>query len=207
MCDPTVNADVEEAIGAVRSVFDRHPEYLQPALLSLERLKDLHEFAVVGLYVMRNKVMAEDIRMIICELVLGKVTEGGGLAGLRRRGRHVKGAYWRRDLRIAQMVARVAERGFPPTRNVASRTESACSIVSTALKSIGIQMSERTIEDIWNNVRIKHGALRTDAQLEAEATRGDRREAIVWEYLQELQRGHRRRPGQPPLSSGLIPPK
>jgi hypothetical protein len=137
--------------------------------------------------------------MFICDVLLNKMDEGGGLAGRRQRGHYVKGTSWRRDLRVAQMVARVAERGFPPTRNAASRTESACSIVSTALQRCGVHMSERRVEGIWNNVRIKFAlsGRMTNAQLATVATRGDRLEDIISEYLQELQRGRRRSPHDP----------
>jgi hypothetical protein len=211
MRDPTVNADVEAAIEAACSVFDRHPEYLQP-LPSVERLNHLHQLAAAGLYVMQDKTIPEDIRMIICDLVLGKVAESGGRAGPRRQGRYVKGAFWRRDLRIAQAVALIVERGFLPTRNDASRTnrsQSACSIVSTALKRRGVHMSDRTLEDIWNNVRIDRATeaiwnnvgieralldKMTAAQLDTAATCADRKAEIVWEYLQELHRSRRRQP-------------
>ncbi len=40
--------------------------------------------------------------------------------------------------------------GFNPTRNDASESESASSIVSTALKRVGLDLSERRIAEIWS---------------------------------------------------------
>jgi hypothetical protein len=63
-----------------------------------------------------------------------------------------------RDLLISEVLGDVVGRGFPPTRNDATRTkekygelanQSACSIVEKALKRVGVHLSERAIEDIW----------------------------------------------------------
>ena len=42
--------------------------------------------------------------------------------------------------------------GFNPTRNEATESESATSIVSQALKRIGLELSERRIAEIWSRV-------------------------------------------------------
>jgi len=63
-----------------------------------------------------------------------------------------------RDKQIAEVVDGIVERGFPPTRNEATRekekggeaaNQSACSIVAKALERIGVDIAERTVEDIY----------------------------------------------------------
>jgi hypothetical protein len=65
-----------------------------------------------------------------------------------------------RDVCIAEAVSDVVERGFPPTRNNASRdnalrekdvAESACSIVQKALARLKVDIDETVIEAIWAN--------------------------------------------------------
>lgn len=71
-----------------------------------------------------------------------------------------------RDIQICFAVQRIAEQGFRPTRNVASRggeTQSACSIVRAALERMGIYLSEDAIEKIWQ----KSGDLLGDFKLSA----------------------------------------
>src|SRR5262249_59547477 len=54
-----------------------------------------------------------------------------------------------RDGYIAEAVYDATRRGFPPTRNAATRgKESACSLVAKALARVGVNLSERTVEDI-----------------------------------------------------------
>jgi hypothetical protein len=57
-----------------------------------------------------------------------------------------------RDLTIATAIAAVARDGFSPTRSHATHhpaAHSACSIIQAALAEIGVSMSERTVEGIW----------------------------------------------------------
>jgi hypothetical protein len=58
-----------------------------------------------------------------------------------------------RDLTIATAIAAVAHgAGFSPTRSHATHhpaAHSACSIIQAELAEIGVGMSERTVEGIW----------------------------------------------------------
>jgi hypothetical protein len=141
MRDPTVNAGVEEAIEAVRSVFERHRLYLQPAP---------NEEQIAYVRACRSVVMGEmpeDARKFLLGMLITTPP--------RRRSRYIGGAYWLRDRAITEAVEYVAGRGFSPTRNDATRdnagNESASSIVATALSRLGIDLPERRIESIWNN--------------------------------------------------------
>lgn len=58
-----------------------------------------------------------------------------------------------RDIDIARAVREVVKLGFNPTRNRATETESACSIVAQALANLGIHRSVPAIEKIWNASR------------------------------------------------------
>ena len=70
-------------------------------------------------------------------------------SGRRKRGRHPDDLL-PRDFAITYAIARVHEHGFSPTRNPAhAAQESACSIVTEALKRINIHMSEDNVEKIW----------------------------------------------------------
>lgn len=63
--------------------------------------------------------------------------------------------YANRNLFIVRMVEDIKQRGFAPTRNDTMRDirESACSIVAKALAQLGLNLSERSIEDIWTGSR------------------------------------------------------
>jgi hypothetical protein len=144
MRDPTVNASVDEAIEAVRSVFDRHREYFQP-VPNKERIAYIDRLTQAGQYVTRDDAMPEDVRKVLSELVLTKLMESH-----RERVRYPGGANWRRDRAITEAVEYVVKLGFSRTRNAATRDkrESACSIVRVALKRIGVPMKEGTIADL-----------------------------------------------------------
>jgi hypothetical protein len=58
-------------------------------------------------------------------------------------------ANYARDFRIACTIRHVMDLGFRPTKNRATKTESACSIVKGALERLGIYLSEPGIEKIW----------------------------------------------------------
>ena len=58
-----------------------------------------------------------------------------------------------RDGDIAEVVGKIVELGFRPTRNRATETESACSIVAKALAMMGLHLSVPAIEKIWNTSR------------------------------------------------------
>jgi hypothetical protein len=69
----------------------------------------------------------------------------------QKRGRRRQSEF--RDFTIATAVATVAYgSGFSPTRSHATHdpaAHSACSIIQAALAEIGVGMSERTVEGIW----------------------------------------------------------
>jgi hypothetical protein len=54
-----------------------------------------------------------------------------------------------RDSVIYATVETTIDRGFRPTRNEIPRSESACSIVASALEGLGVTLSEKTIAGIW----------------------------------------------------------
>jgi hypothetical protein len=74
---------------------------------------------------------------------------------IKRHGR--KADLWReRNQLIVKTIEVICqEYRFRPTRNPASRDknrrECGCSIVSTALDRLGIKLSEKTINQLWNN--------------------------------------------------------
>lgn len=62
-----------------------------------------------------------------------------------------------RDLHIAMCVCSVAELGFHPTRNPASRGSedavmSACAITAKALGDFGIHLTEEAVEKVWQKM-------------------------------------------------------
>jgi hypothetical protein len=55
-----------------------------------------------------------------------------------------------RNFVIIYAVARLTQQGFRPTRNREQEAqESACSIVTEALKRVGVHMDESNVEKIW----------------------------------------------------------
>ena len=67
-----------------------------------------------------------------------------------RKGRSAKENRWR-DVCIQGWLIPPLLPEFPATRNDATtETESACSIVSEALKNIGIELSEKGVANVWN---------------------------------------------------------
>jgi hypothetical protein len=70
----------------------------------------------------------------------------------RGRGRDPYANYIRDD-DVTRVVRKVVELGFRPTRNRATETESACSIVAQALAKLGIHLSVPAVEKIWSASR------------------------------------------------------
>jgi hypothetical protein len=66
-----------------------------------------------------------------------------------KKGRSAEKNRWR-DVCIQGWLIPPLLPGFPATRNEATKTESACSIVSKALKNIGIKLSEKGVANVWN---------------------------------------------------------
>jgi hypothetical protein len=56
---------------------------------------------------------------------------------------------WRDTCIAGCLIPPLLRAGFPATRNDATETASACSIVSQTLATIGIQLDEKTIARIW----------------------------------------------------------
>jgi hypothetical protein len=54
-----------------------------------------------------------------------------------------------RDFYVALTVSRIMGLGFLPTRNRATKSESACSITAKALAKCGLHMDESNVERIW----------------------------------------------------------
>jgi hypothetical protein len=66
----------------------------------------------------------------------------------RRKGRSAKENKWR-DACIQGWLIPPLLPEFPATRNDATETPSACSIVSEALNRIGIELSEKRVANVW----------------------------------------------------------
>ena len=141
MRDPSINAEVATAIEEAR-VYLFLP-------LCLGRLGKgpadpdgtLRAEAWAHIQLLPDSVLPEHLREHVCQLLserpAGRLTYGDG-----------------RDLFIVSAIERARSRGFHPTRSNTSRdkgsAESACSIVQKALARLGVNMSERMVEDIWS---------------------------------------------------------
>ena len=63
-----------------------------------------------------------------------------------------------RSFAIMYVIARVAEQGFDPTRNITRHgkpPDSACSIVREAMKRLGDNVEESNVEKIWGGGRLR----------------------------------------------------
>jgi hypothetical protein len=68
----------------------------------------------------------------------------------KKRGRSAADNRWRDVCISLWLIPPLMQRGFPATRNEATwDSESACSIVSQALKKIGIALSEKGVATVW----------------------------------------------------------
>jgi hypothetical protein len=65
------------------------------------------------------------------------------------RGRSADDNRWRNAWIVGYLIPLLLRAEFPPTRNEATETESACSIVSQALATIEIELGEKHIAKIW----------------------------------------------------------
>jgi hypothetical protein len=141
--DPRVEEAVEAACAAFRSLKELgwFPKKLpdEPDALLRYRAHDV----IKGL---PDEVMPAHLRDYVCGL-LSKTPEG-----LRRTYAASRDQY------IAEIVDDMVRRGFPATRNDATRAkesrgasanQSASSIVAKALARIDVNVSERSVEDIW----------------------------------------------------------
>ena len=75
------------------------------------------------------------------------------------RGRSADDNRWRNASIVACLIPPLLQAEFPPTRNEATETESACSIVSQALATIGIKLGEKAIAKIWARYPSLHDIL------------------------------------------------
>src|SRR5262249_495681 len=66
------------------------------------------------------------------------------------RGRSADDNRWRNACIVVYLIPPLLGAGFPPTRNEATETDSACSIVSQAFAKIGIRWGEKAIAKIWD---------------------------------------------------------
>jgi hypothetical protein len=105
-------------------------------------------FWIAARFVGSGCVMPKHLRRYVADALMKR----SRTTPMRRRGPdpYAKHA---RDTDIAEVVAKIVELGFRPTRNRESETESACSIVAKALAMIGVHLSVPAIEKIWNACR------------------------------------------------------
>jgi len=75
------------------------------------------------------------------------------------RGRSADDNRWRNVCIVLGLIPPLLQAEFPPTRNEATETESACSIVSQALATIGIKLGEKAIAKIWAGYPSRHDIL------------------------------------------------
>jgi hypothetical protein len=153
--DPTVNAadEVKAAIDiAVRylGLFQRlgvlSKAYVDPD----QHLRSEARMQITAMGVLTNDMLPEHLRMpkhvrdylyrLLEEQPTGKATVA------------------RRDACITSAIWQIVGRGFAATRNAGTRDkESACSIVQKALARVGLTLSERTVEDIWDSLHDRVG--------------------------------------------------
>ena len=92
-------------------------------------------------FVENGEPLPDVLRRYVVDLLL--VTRGG--PGRRGRKPHQN---FLRDYLIRHAVRAVCEYGFAETRNPATSTPSACSIVAEVLAENGVHMTERNVEEI-----------------------------------------------------------
>jgi hypothetical protein len=75
------------------------------------------------------------------------------------RGRSADDNQWRNVCIVGYLIPPLLRAEFSPTRNEATESESACSIVSKALAKIGIKLGEKAIAKIWARYPSLHDIL------------------------------------------------
>lgn len=118
--------------------------------LDMDKLDDLAKAAARGdkeadrqviaiaIWVVKRSNLPKVIHDLVVSLLLAKLPKRRGDLG--------------RDIEICLVIYRLQEYGFSPTRNREhgpNAPESGCSIVSKALAEMGIHLSERAIEKVW----------------------------------------------------------
>ena len=148
-----MNSKVEEAIEDARQFLDQRREYLAPFDEAKATYIDRINVARRDVGRLPDHVMSPHMREFICEILTRAKDDLP-----RQRGKYAKGVFALRDFTILKAIQYLWEtRRLSPTRNAATRDkagiESGSSIVATALERLGINMSERNIEEIWGNRR------------------------------------------------------
>jgi hypothetical protein len=147
MRDPAVNAEVEEATAALVRYWRPFVRagYFAPCRLDPEEVAFRHN---TRLHVERlpDHILPPEMR----ELVLQRLS--GAKLPPRKDGRYSGDEFRIRNRMIVVAIERICKRGFDPARNRERKSGrySACQIVHSALARLGIQIAERTVEDIWN---------------------------------------------------------
>ena len=77
----------------------------------------------------------------------------------RKQGRSADNDRWRNVCIVGYLIPPLLRAEFSPTRNEATERESACSIVSQALATIGIKLGEKAIAKIWARYPSLHDIL------------------------------------------------
>ena len=94
------------------------------------------------------------------------------LAGRRRPDRRGRPRNFDRDICVHYVVQKIRGLGFEATRNVASKTDTACAIVAAALNDLEVPLSEKNVERIWLGVQRSIPAMRNrDGHTELPRTR------------------------------------
>jgi hypothetical protein len=127
------NVDVEAAIEAVREFLDTEG-FLKYAV-DKRAAETIYRYWTAW-NVAQAKGVPDDVIQRACQLIVSH-------PGERPTNRIRNG--W-----ITEAIRRTVDRGFAPTRNVATRRQaSACSVVAAALNQLGVDLEERGVEDIW----------------------------------------------------------
>jgi hypothetical protein len=137
MRDPTANAKVEAAITEACTMLRCYvPLGSPPPNETADAKRHREAFG----YVTASPDMPKHTRAHLLKL----------LAKDKRNGS--KRATANRNLWIALVVERVCELGFDATSD---NGESACNVVASALARLGINLADRTIEDVWVDYRTR----------------------------------------------------
>jgi hypothetical protein len=139
MRDPTpVDVEVQEAIAEARKTLD-DANFFKFGLDKRAAERGRRVWAARYIARLGDEDVPRHVRAYVCRLLATHPGE--------------RPTYIERNRWIAKAIRNTVKRGFAPTRNEASqgKRESACSIVAAALGQLGINLSERTVEDIWNS--------------------------------------------------------
>jgi hypothetical protein len=136
------DAEIQAAVEEARKFLDNDGFFI--SVSDKRRAERRHRIWAAG-YIRRRLALVEDLpRYVGAYIDRMLLSHPGERQTYRERNR------W-----IVRAILITVKSGFAATRNEASqgRRESACSIVAAALAQLDIDMSERTVEDIWNSYR------------------------------------------------------